>query len=97
MYDLIIIGSGPAGMTAGIYAQRARLSCVVVEKMPMGGGQILNTYEVDNYPGLPASSGFEIGMQLRKHAEAVGTEFVQAEVLEIEDMGNCLLYTSRCV
>lgn len=75
-------------MTAAIYAQRARLSCVVVEKMPMGGGQILNTYEVDNYPGLPASSGFEIGMQLRKHAEAVGTEFVQAEVLEIEDMGN---------
>ncbi len=48
MYDVVIIGSGPAGMTAAIYAQRARLHTVVVEKQPMGGGQILNTYEVDN-------------------------------------------------
>lgn len=75
-------------MTAAIYAQRARLDCVVVEKMPMGGGQILNTYEVDNYPGLPASSGFDIGMQLRKHAESVGAQFIKTEVLEMEDLGN---------
>lgn len=75
-------------MAAAIYARRARLNCVVVEKMPMGGGQILNTYEVDNYPGIPASSGFEIGMQLRKHAETVGAQFVQTEVLEVEDLGN---------
>ena len=88
MYDVVIIGSGPAGMTAAIYAQRARLQTVVVEKQPMGGGQILNTYEVDNYPGLPLSNGFELGMQFRKHAEASGAEFIQADVTEIEDLGN---------
>ncbi len=87
MYDIVVIGSGPAGMTAAIYAQRARLRVVVLEKQPMGGGQILNTYEVDNYPGLPMSGGFELGMQFRKHAEASGAEFVQAEVLKIEDNG----------
>ncbi len=87
MYDIVVIGSGPAGMTAAIYAQRARMQVVVLEKQPMGGGQILNTYEVDNYPGLPMSGGFELGMQFRKHAEAAGAEFVQAEVLKIEDHG----------
>lgn len=85
MYDVVIIGSGPAGMTAAIYAQRARLNTVVIEKQPMGGGQILNTYEVDNYPGLPLSGGFQLGMQFRKHAEASGAEFVQADVTEIQN------------
>ena len=84
MYDLLIIGSGPAGMSAAVYAQRAKLHCAVIEKLPMGGGQILNTYEVDNYPGIPKTSGFELGTQLRKHAEAVGTEFIQTEVQSIE-------------
>lgn len=85
MYDVVIIGSGPAGMTAAIYAQRARLNTVVIEKQPMGGGQILNTYEVDNYPGLPLSGGFQLGMQFRKHAEASGAEFVQADVTGIQN------------
>lgn len=53
IYDVIIIGSGPAGLAAAIYAQRARLSAVVLEKEYMSGGQVVNTYEVDNYPGLP--------------------------------------------
>ena len=53
VYDLIIIGSGPAGLAAAIYAARARLSFLVLEKMPLSGGQILNTYEVENYPGIP--------------------------------------------
>jgi thioredoxin reductase (NADPH) len=48
LYDVVIIGSGPAGITAAIYAARAELSCVVIEKEPMSGGQIVNTYEVDN-------------------------------------------------
>ncbi|MCU6763249.1 Thioredoxin reductase [uncultured Roseburia sp.] len=91
MYDVIIIGSGPAGMTAAIYAQRARLNVIVIEKQPMGGGQILNTYEVDNYPGLPLSGGFELGMQFRKHAEASGAEFIQADVTEIQNQDGCIL------
>ena len=50
-YDLIIIGAGPAGLTAAIYAQRAKLNTLVVERSPISGGQVLTTYEVDNYPG----------------------------------------------
>lgn len=84
MYDVIIIGSGPAGLSAAIYGQRARLRTLVIEKQPMSGGQILNTYEVDNYPGIPGVGGFELGRKLREHADAMGAEFVQAEVLGIE-------------
>ena len=84
MYDLIIIGSGPAGMSAAVYAQRARLQMAVLERQPVGGGQILNTYEVDNYPGLPGLGGFELGMKLREHAERMGAPFIQAEVVSVE-------------
>ena len=53
IYDLIIIGSGPAGLGAAIYAKRAELKTLVIEKEMMSGGQVLTTYEVDNYAGLP--------------------------------------------
>lgn len=53
MYDLIIIGSGPAGLSAAVYGKRAGLNLLIIEEKPMSGGQILNTYEVDNYLGLP--------------------------------------------
>ena len=69
MYDTIIIGSGPAGLTAAIYAQRGGLNALVIEKAPMSGGQVLNTYEVDNYPGLQGINGFDMGMKFREHAE----------------------------
>ena len=59
-YDLVIIGSGPAGLAAAIYAKRARLDTVVIEKEMMSGGQILNTTDVDNYPGLMGIGGFEL-------------------------------------
>ena len=59
MYDLIIIGSGPAGLGAAVYGRRAGLSTLVIEKNPMSGGQVLNTYEVDNYLGLPGMNGFD--------------------------------------
>ena len=84
LYDVIIIGSGPAGLSAAIYGMRARLQTLVVEKQPMSGGQILNTAEVDNYPGLPGIGGFEIGQKFREHADKMGAEFVTAEVLKIE-------------
>ena len=57
-YDLIILGSGPAGLAAAIYAQRAKLDTLVLEQAMVSGGQILNTYEVDNYPGLPGIGGY---------------------------------------
>lgn len=83
--DVVIIGSGPAGMTAGIYAKRAGLSVVILEKTGISGGQVLSTYEVDNYPGLPMINGFELGESFRKHAEHLDVEIKEAEVKEIID------------
>lgn len=85
VYDVIIIGSGPAGLAAAIYGKRARLRTLVIEKQPMSGGQILNTYEVDNYPGLPGIGGFELGQKFREHAEKMETEFITAEVTGIAE------------
>lgn len=87
MYDLVIIGSGPAGLSAAIYAQRAGLKTLVLEKSPMSGGQVLNTYEVDNYPGLPGINGFDLGVKLREHADKLGAEFVTQEVERIDIEG----------
>lgn len=66
MYDLIIIGGGPAGMAAAIYAGRADLKTLLIEK-GMFGGQVMTTYEVDNYPGLPGISGAELVMKMQEH------------------------------
>lgn len=88
MHDLIIIGSGPAGLGAAIYGKRAGLDTVVVEKQPMSGGQVLNTYEVDNYLGLPGINGFDMGMQFREHADRLGAEFTEADVIAVEDLGD---------
>ena len=84
MLDIIIIGSGPAGLSAAIYAMRAGLETLVIEKQPMSGGQVLNTVDVDNYPGLPGIGGFELGMSFREHAQKLGARFETAEVLAIE-------------
>lgn len=83
MLDMIIIGSGPAGLTAAIYAARAGLSALVMEKAPMSGGQITNTERVDNYPGLYGIGGFEMGMKFREHAEKMQAQFTEAEALSI--------------
>lgn len=85
MYDLIIIGSGPAGLSAAIYGKRAGLKLLVLEKNPMSGGQVLNTYEVDNYLGMPGTDGFDMGMKFREHADKMGVEFREASALSIED------------
>lgn len=86
MYDVVIIGSGPAGLCASIYAKRAGLKAVTVEKSPMSGGQVLNTYEVDNYPGLPGMNGFDMGMKFREHADKLGCEFMNDEVVTISPL-----------
>ncbi|MGN1030456.1 MAG: NAD(P)/FAD-dependent oxidoreductase [Butyricicoccaceae bacterium] len=74
MLDIAIIGGGTAGLTAAIYAARAQLSAVVFEK-EYTGGQIVNTETVDNYPGLPHISGFDLSEALRSHAEQMGAQF----------------------
>ena len=93
MYDLIIIGSGPAGLSAAIYGKRAGFDLLVIEKAPMSGGQVLNTYEVDNYLGMPHINGFDMGMQFRAHADKLGVEFREGEVVSIEDRGDRKLVT----
>lgn len=87
MYDLIIIGSGPAGLSAAIYAKRSGLDFLVLESSPMSGGQVLNTYEVDNYLGMPETNGFDMGALFRKHADKMGVNFKTAKAHSIEDLG----------
>ncbi len=87
LYDMIIIGSGPAGLAAAIYGQRARLDTLVIEKDMVSGGQVLTTYEVDNYPGLPGINGFDMGTRFREHADKLGAVFVTDEVKRVESDG----------
>lgn len=87
MYDLIIIGSGPAGLSAAVYGRRAGLNLLVIEEKPMSGGQVLNTYEVDNYLGMPGMNGFDMGMKFKEHADLAGEQYKTAVVTGIEDKG----------
>lgn len=84
MYDLVIIGSGPAGLSAAIYATRAELNAVTMEKGFMSGGQVLLTETVDNYPGIPNVNGFDLGQKLRDHADSLGAVFIEEEIQSIE-------------
>lgn len=83
MYDVIVIGTGPAGLAAAIYGTRAKLNMLVLEQNFMSGGQVVNTYEVDNYPGLPGISGMDLSLKFREHAEKLGMEFLRAKVNKI--------------
>ena len=83
MFDVVIIGSGPAGISASIYAKRAGLKALTLEQNPLSGGQVLNTYEVDNYPGLSGINGFDMGMKFREHADKLGCEFQNAAVSRV--------------
>ena len=88
LYDLIIVGAGPAGMTAAIYARRAELKVLLIEKNYMGGGQIINTYEIDNYPGLPGLSGMDLATKMSEHVDKYETERVQADIISLELAGD---------
>ena len=81
-YDVVIIGGGPAGLTAGIYLSRAKYRVLIIEKAQFGG-QITITSEVVNYPGVKKVSGYELTETMRKQAEDFGAEFLLAEVLEL--------------
>lgn len=84
MLDTVIIGAGPAGMAAGIYAARAELSHVVLESGLMSGGQIINTSEVDNYPGLKGIGGFELAMKFKEHCDGCNVSFREGNVVKVE-------------
>ena len=86
MTDIIIIGAGPAGLTAAIYARRAAKSVLVLEAMSFGG-QIINTPHIENYPVAAHISGFDFATKVYEQAKALGAEFKFEKALEIRDNG----------
>src|SRR4030042_4853989 len=83
IYDLIIVGGGPGGLTAGLYAMRAALKTVMIEK-GLPGGQISLTESVENYPGFETISGFDLSQKFLQHAKSYGLEVIQQEVVAVE-------------
>lgn len=86
--DLVIVGSGPAGLSAAVYAQRAKLNQVVIEKEMFSGGQIVTTERVDNYLGLYGESGYDLAVKFREHADKLGVPFMEDTVSKISDKGD---------
>ena len=95
IYDVIIIGTGPAGLAAAIYAKRAKLNMLLLDKSRFAGGQVLNTYEVDNYPGFPGINGMELGKKFKEHAQNMGAEVVAEEVLSIKPQPDKVLVETK--
>ena len=87
IYDVIVIGAGPAGLAAAIYGKRAGRSILVLDTSSISGGQILSTYEIDNYPGMPGVSGEDLAGAMRVHCEKLGVEFARGRVTSIVDKG----------
>ena len=83
MYDVIIIGSGPAGLSASVYAVRDQLKTIVVEKIHFGTGQISESDRIENYLGVYGENGYELGMKFREHALKLGVEFYEGEATKI--------------
>jgi len=86
-YDIVIVGGGPGGLTAGLYAARANRKTVLIEKY-LPGGQIANTEEVEDYPGFHLIAGPELAMKMTEHAKHFGLEIASDEVTEIYSDGN---------
>ena len=84
MLDIVIIGSGPAGLSAAIYGSRSGLDILVIEKISHGVGQIAEADCINNYLGFSSIRGFELGMQFRAHAEACGVRFQESEAIKLE-------------
>ena len=86
IYDMLIIGGGPGGYTAALYAARAGLSVLVLEKLS-AGGQMALTSQIDNYPGFPEGiDGFELGERMQQQAERFGaeTEYAQVDAVDLK-------------
>ena len=88
-YDLIIIGGGAAGLTAGIYGVRSKLKTLLLEKLPLMGGQIVYSEKVENYPGFPEGiSGVDLTALMEAQARGLGLEIKTGEVIGVNDDGD---------
>ena len=85
--DVVIIGSGPAGLSAAVYAKRALLDVAVIEKEMFSGGQIVTTDRVDNLLGFYGTNGYDLSVKFREHADALEVPFMEGTVTEIADQG----------
>ena len=94
MYDIIIIGAGPAGLTAAIYARRALKSVLVLEES-VCGGQILNTFDIENYPAEPNISGPDLAKKMSEQAKNLGAKIVFEKALEIKDGATKIVKTEE--
>ncbi len=89
IYDTLIIGAGPAGLSASIYAARAGLKALTIEKNFVSGGHVIDTYQIDSYPGMPGVSGMDLAMEMQAHADKLGAETVREEVIGF-DLGGSI-------
>ncbi|MEE8673563.1 MAG: FAD-dependent oxidoreductase, partial [Heyndrickxia faecalis] len=87
IYDVIIIGAGPAGMTAAVYASRSDLKTLMIER-GVPGGQMVNTEEVENYPGYESILGPELSNKMFEHAKKFGAEYAYGDIKGIEIDGD---------
>ena len=87
VYDIIIIGGGPAGLSAGIYAKRAMMNTLLIEKLGVGG-QIMKTHLIENYPGFPEVSGMDLMQKMEEHVKKFDLDIKFADVLEVKNGGD---------
>ncbi len=93
MYDVLILGAGPAGLTASIYVARGGLKVAIIDKMSFGG-QLALTSEIENYPGFSSISGFELAYKMQQQAEGLGVKFLYEEI-ESVDLENKMVKTTQ--